>query len=318
MISLEDLQLASALAQYPSLSAAARMLNVTPPALSMRLKKLEAKLGMSLAVRNSRALALTPEGEALAARARELLDRLEHLPEDLRSGSGELQGRLRIAAPFGFGRAHLADRISEFMHQHPTLEVSLDLLETPWPDGRNADVVIHIGAIKDSSWVCYPIAANERWVCASPGYLETHEAIAHPGDLLKHRCIALRENSEDVTLWHYSRVSPRQGARSPAPKALRVRSALTTNDGEVARRWAQAGLGVILRSEWDVSASVASGALVRLLPDWDFGRPAVVALVAGRTGTSFRVQAFVRFVQQAFRNHTPWRTRQGAEPRKQL
>jgi DNA-binding transcriptional LysR family regulator len=307
MISVEDLQLLDTLARCPTLTAAARMLNVTPPALSMRLKKLETAVGVALAVRSARRLSFTAEGEALATRARDLLEQIEQLPAGLRGGTGALSGRLRISASFGFGRQHLAPLVARFAAAHPGVDISLDMLETPWPDRREVDVVVHIGSVKDSSWVAHPLAPNERWVCASPDYLQACAPPAHPRDLVDHPCICIRENNEDVTLWHYARRVGAASDRTVPASALRVTSSLTTNDGETARRWAEAGLGVVLRSEWDVAESLAHGRLVRLLQEWDFGRPGVLALVPGRKGMSPRVQAFIAFLQDAFRPRPPWR-----------
>lgn len=308
MISVEDLQLLDTLARCPTLTAAARALNVTPPALSMRLKKLETTLGVSLAVRSARRLSFTAEGETLAGRARELLEQLEHLPEGLRGGTGALSGRLRVSASFGFGRQHLAPLAARFAMAHPEVDISLDMLETPWPDRRDVDVVVHIGSVKDSSWVAHPLAPNERWVCASPEYLQACVPPAHPKDLVDHPCICIRENNEDVTLWHYARRTGATRDRAAPSNALRVMSSLTTNDGETARRWAEAGLGIVLRSEWDVAECLLTGRLVRLLPQWDFGRPGVVALVPGRKGMSPRVLAFIAFLQDSFKPRPPWRT----------
>ena len=149
MIQIEDLRLVEALAQAPSLSAAARALNVTPPALSMRLRKLEATLGLALATRTARRLSLTPEGERFAQEGAALLAQLEALPESFRREDSRLTGTLRIAAPFGYGRHHVAPLLARFAQRHPGLRLQLDLRETPWPDRHDSDVVIHIGAVRD-------------------------------------------------------------------------------------------------------------------------------------------------------------------------
>jgi DNA-binding transcriptional LysR family regulator len=78
---------------------------------------------------------------------------------------------LRIAAPFGYGRQYVAPMLVRFARLHPGLRIQLDLRETPWPDRHDADAVIHIGAVRDSSWVARTLSANERWLCASPEYL---------------------------------------------------------------------------------------------------------------------------------------------------
>ena len=275
MINIDDLQLAVALGKAPSLSAAARDLNVTPSALSMRLRKLEAKLGIALATRTARQLSLTPEGERFARDAAELLAQLEALPESFQSDDGRLAGTLRVAAPFGYGRRRIAPALARFAQRHPELRVQLDLRESPWANRHDADVVIHIGMVRDSSWVARTLAQNERWLCASPAYLARHGTPRIPKDLLDHSCICIRENEEDMTLWSFRRLVAPDGERTPR-ESLRVRPRLLTNDGSVAREWAQQGLGIVLRSEWDLIDAVAQGSLRRLLTGWHFDNAPII------------------------------------------
>ncbi|MGO4606105.1 LysR family transcriptional regulator [Variovorax sp. 2RAF20] len=303
MIQIEDMQLAAALLREPSLSAAARALDVTPPALSMRLRKLEAALGLSLATRTARRLGLTPEGERFAREAAALLGQIEGLRESMQRDDRRLTGALRIAAPFGYGRQYIAPMLARFARLHPGLRVQLDLRETPWPDRHDADAVIHIGTVRDSSWVARTLSANERWLCASPDYLRLHGVPRAPRDVLAHGCICIRENDEDVTLWH---VRPAKGAagssgkRSAARETLRISPAYVTNDGGVARQWAEQGMGLVLRSEWDAADAVARGTLVRVLADWQFDSAPVTLLVPSRKGRTARVQAVVGFLVESF------------------
>jgi DNA-binding transcriptional LysR family regulator len=303
MITLDDLRFVDALSRSGSLSAAARSLNVTPPAVSMRLKKLERSLGINLVVRSSRRVRFTGEGEHLVAEAQSLLGQINALPEAL-SGEGQtLAGRLRVVAPFGFGRIHVAPLIAQFANIHPSVHVTLDLSEKPWTDSEDADVVIHIGAVRDSSWVAHLLARNARWVCASPAYLRRHGVPAQPRELLQHTCLCVRENDEDVTLWRYRKSGKPRGRAD----AVRVTPTLTSNDGEVARNWALAGLGIVLRSQWDVAPFVKRGELQRIVMGWDFDGADVLALVPARRGISARVTRFVDFLKGAFHPKPPWR-----------
>ncbi|MFL9676821.1 LysR family transcriptional regulator [Pseudomonas marginalis] len=293
MISIEDLRLAVTLARSESLSAAARTLNVSPPALSMRLRKLETLLGLSLANRDARRLSLTADGERFSRESALLLEQLEALPESFRHQDETLVGTLRVAAPFGYGRQRIAPLLARFAKLHPQLCLHLDLRETPWPDRHDSDAVIHIGHLNDSLWTARPLTPNERWLCASPAYLHAHGVPSSPDELASHRCICIRENDEDVTLWHLRKGQGR--------KTLRVEPALLSNDGSVARRWAEQGLGLVLRSQWDVSDAVASGSLVRVLADWSFDSAPVLLLVPSRKLRSPRVQTLVTFLEEALK-----------------
>lgn len=298
MITLADLRFIEALARAGSLSGAARSLNVTPPALSMRLKKLEQLLGVSLVVRSSRRMRFTGEGEHLVHEAQALLGRIETLPEALGGEGRGLAGPLRVVAPFGFGRLHVAPTIARFAARHPAVRLTLDLSERPWTDSGDADVVIHIGAVRDSTWVAHLLARNARWVCASPAYLRRRGMPTDPRDLLQHDCLCVRENNEDVTLWHHR--------RNGKAGAVRVTPTLTSNDGEVVRNWAVAGLGVVLRSQWDATPFVKRGELKRILTPWDFDGADVLALVPARRGISARVSQFVDFLKGDFKRKAPW------------
>jgi DNA-binding transcriptional LysR family regulator len=306
MITLDDLRFMDALDRAGSLSAAARSLNVTPPALSMRLKKLERLLSVNLVVRSSRHVRFTSEGERLVAEAQRLLEQINALPDALAGEGRSLAGRLHVVSSFGFGRIHVAPLIARFAEAYPSVRVTLDLSEKPWMESKTADVVIHIGEVRDSSWVAHLLARNARWLCASPAYLRRRGVPTHPRDLLEHVCLCVRENDEDVTLWRYRNARGTQTARARAD-AIRVTPAFTSNDGEVVRNWALAGLGVALRSEWDVAPFVRNGELRRILTHWDFEGADVVALVPTRQGISARVARFVEFLKEYFHTKPPWR-----------
>ncbi|ROM33830.1 LysR family transcriptional regulator [Pseudomonas poae] len=293
MISVEDLRLAATLARSESLSAAARVLNVSPPALSMRLRKLEMLMGLTLANRDARRLSLTADGERFSRECALLLEQLEALPESFKRQDERLTGTLRLAAPFGYGRQRIAPLLARFARLHPQLCLHLDLRETPWPDRHDSDAVIHIGHLNDSLWVARPLTQNHRWLCASPAYLEQYGVPSSPEQLAEHRCICIRENDEDVTLWHMRKEQKR--------KTLRIDPALLSNDGSVARRWAEHGLGLVLRSQWDVSDAIANGSLVRVLADWQFDSAPINLLVPSRKLRSPRVEALVAFLEDALK-----------------
>ena len=133
----------------------------------MRLKKLERSLSVNLVVRSSRHIRFTSEGERLVAEAQGLLEHINALPGALAGAGRSLAGRLHVMSSFGFGRLHIAPLIAQFVAAHPSVHVTLDLSEKPWAQSNAADIVIHIGAVRDSSWVAHLRARNARWVCAS-------------------------------------------------------------------------------------------------------------------------------------------------------
>lgn len=283
-----------------SLAEAARRMDVTASAVSQRLRQLETRLGLQLVHRSTRRFSLTDEGALFYAGAVGLLAELDALIDTVRARSGEVAGTLRVCAPLGFGRHHLAAAIADFHTLHPRLMVSLTLSDVvSVADANRFDMIVHIGSLTDSSMVAYPIAPNARFVCAAPAYLARHPAPHKPQELVTHDCIVLRENDEDVTLWRF-----RKGRNEAS---VRVPAILSSNDGDVVRQWALGSKGLIMRSEWDVAESLAAGRLVRVLEDWHLPDADIVALVDRRHGMSARVKLFLAFLQARFKPVPPWR-----------
>lgn len=300
MITTEDLTFFRVLARSPSLAEAARSLNVTAPAVTQRLRALEARVGVRLVDRNSRGLSLTDEGELIASEGLAIIGAIEDLAERLASRTSQIRGHLRVAAPYGFGRRYVSPVVERFARAHPATTVTLELSDSPIRQvSESWDIVVHIGALPESDRLVTTLAPNRRILCAAPAYLESSPPLAMPNDLIDHRCLALRENNEDVTLWRF-----RHAEKEPA--TVRVKPAMSSNDGEIVRDWALAGLGVMVRSEWDVAGDLAAGRLVEIFPEWALPSADVVALVHARNGRSGRASAFLDYLREAL-TKVPWR-----------
>lgn len=305
MLDLDDLRLVRAIGASHSLASAARLLDLTPPAVTIRLQRMEARLNVRLAVRRPKGIALTDEGQRLYQEAVGILERVEALPANISGDHGDVQGTLRVVASFGFGRKYVARIVRDVQRAHPKLEISLHLSESPLTSASGADVVVHVGSLKSSSWIGYPLAPNERFLCASPGYARRINELEHPSDLARYDCLCLRENDEDVPRWRFSQAGDGKG-ESRRSAVIRVTGALSSNDGTVITDWALAGLGIVERSEWDVAPLLASGKLVRLLPDWHLPPAPVTALLPSRTGRSARQRVFLEAATRFF-DPPPWR-----------
>jgi DNA-binding transcriptional LysR family regulator len=301
-LTTQDLHFFAAIARAGSLAATARTLDVTLSAVSQRLQTLERRLGVRLVVRSARRLTLTDEGQLLATRGQALVDELTALAETVTHRRDVVAGHLRVLAPFGFGRAHVAPAVATFGARYPDVTIELHLTDRLGrvPDS-SWDVAVHIGVLHDSTLVAHPLAPNSRVACAAPALLARHGAPASPDDLRRLPCIALRENDEDVTLWRFT-------APDGTAASVRVEPRLASNDGEIVREWALQGLGVIVRSEWSVASELRDGRLVRVLEAYTQPPADVVALVAPRHGRAARTQAFLKHLRAAL-TPAPWRTR---------
>jgi DNA-binding transcriptional LysR family regulator len=292
MIDLADLRFIEAISVAPSLAAAARALDVTPPAVSQRLAQLEARLKLKLVERGAGVLRLTAEGEMMAARAQRILADMVDLASDLAERRGAISGPLRVIAPFGFGRLHVAPLIASFSMRHPEVSPMLTVTDNPLGALRMEawDVLVHIGHLPDLDLIQRKLAANRRLLCASPAYLERYDIPEEPKDLARHRCGVIRQNQADVTLWSFADGSP---ASFQKRRTVRIEPAFASNDGEVVRQWALAGMGIVERSEWSVLDDLRSGRLVQVLPQWSLPDADIVALSNPRSVRASRVEAFL-------------------------
>jgi DNA-binding transcriptional LysR family regulator len=282
-----DLGFFSVLASAGSLSAAARELGITTPAVSKRLSLMESRIGLSLVNRTTRRMSLTPEGELYLEHARRILGEIEDMEQLLGVSKATPKGLLRVNATLGFGRSHVAPLISRFVRKHPQVEVQLQLsVNPPALTDDSFDVCIRFGAPPDARVIARYIAPNRRLLCAAPAYLARHGTPRVPNDLTRHHCI------EAYGVW---RLSSGRG-KSASTEAVKTRGKLTTNDGEIAVNWALDGHGIVMRAEWDVERYLKNGRLVQVLPQFHTPDADIHAVYPQRHQRAARVRAFVDFV----------------------
>jgi LysR family transcriptional regulator, transcriptional activator for dmlA len=288
-----DLGFFSALASAGSLSAAARELGITTPAVSKHLALMESRLGVALVIRTTRRMSLTPEGELYLEHARCILGEIDGMEELLGVAKATPKGLLRVNATLGFGRSHVAPLISRFVRKHPQVEVQLQLSVNPPPLTEDSfDVCIRFGAPPDARVIARYIAPNRRLLCASAAYLSKHGVPKVPNDLTKHNCIGIRQGEEAYGVW---RLASGRG-KGATTEAVKIRGNLTTNDGEIAVNWALEGHGILMRAEWDIERYLRSGRLVHVLPQYHTPDADIHAVYPQRHQLAARVRAFVDFV----------------------
>jgi LysR family transcriptional regulator, transcriptional activator for dmlA len=292
-----DLGFISALASAGSLSAAARELGITTPAVSKHLALMESRVGLSLVNRTTRRMSLTPEGELILEHARRILVEIDDMQQLLGVSKATPQGLLRVNATLGFGRSHVAPLISRFVRKHPQVQVQLQLSVNPPPlTDDSFDVCIRFGAPPDARVIARHIAPNRRLLCAAPAYLAKHGMPKVPNDLTRHNCIGIRQGEEAYGVW---RLSSGRG-KSAHTEAVKTRGNLTTNDGEIAVNWALDGHGILMRAEWDIDRYLKNGRLVQLMPQYHTPDADIHAVYPQRHQLAARVRAFVDFVALSF------------------
>ena len=253
-----DYRLFARIVELGSLSAAGRELGLSPAASSKRLAALEDRLGARLIHRSTRRLAPTEVGRTFHDDVRAILAATDAAEARVAGRAENPSGPLRISAPTSFGRLHVAPHLSAFLERHPAVQVEI-LLDDGFIDllADRIDVAIRIAPEpKSASLAAQLLASNRRVLCAAPAYLDRHGAPASLRDLADHRLLA----ASNQTPWRLESAKTR--------RVLEVDSHVRTNSSEVVRELALAGAGIALRSTWDVGGELASGALRRILPDW--------------------------------------------------
>lgn len=290
MNTLRDFELFLLVADYGSLSAAARRLDITPAAASVALKRLEAEVGVQLFRRSTRSLRLTDEGQVFLEHCRQAMQLLADGRAAALTGSAALRGVLQLSIPSDFGRNVMLGWLDDFQALHPELTLRLLLSDRKADIFRQpVDLAFRYGKLPDSSLVALPVAPdNRRVLVASPAYLERHGAPMHPDELVGHNCLCFLLGEQVHDRWRFF--------RDGQELSVQVRGNRISDDGDVARRWALAGQGIAYKSGLDVAADLQAGRLLRLCPEFT-GEPAPLHLLcADRRQISPVVRALREFV----------------------
>ncbi|MFZ6679480.1 LysR family transcriptional regulator [Undibacterium sp. Tian12W] len=281
------------LAKLGSLSATARELGITPPAVTKRLMLMEQRLGVRLVNRTTRRLSLTSEGESYLAQATQILGSIRDMEESVSSSRGIPKGLLRVNATPGFGRTHIAPLVSRFAHLHAEVEVQLQLTDRPIGLVEEAyDLAIRFGELPDSRLGARKLMSNRRFLCASPAYLKQAGQPQTPAELHHHRCILHRQNDDVYGTWRLE--------KGRKVELVKVRGAVSSNDGDVVLNWALDGHGILVRSEWDLNKYLESGRLQIVLPAYTLPAADLYVYYLSRRQQPAKVRAFIDFLVEEF------------------
>jgi DNA-binding transcriptional LysR family regulator len=281
-----------------SLSAAARELGLSTAVVSRRLAALESRLGVRLINRTTRSLHLTDEGARYHDACARLLAEIEEADAQVSAGRAEPRGPLRVALPAAFGHLHVAPLIPRFAARYPNVQVGLSLSD------RNVNVIeegfdlaVRIADLADSSLAARKLAPNRRVVCASPEYLRRNGTPPTPQDLVGHNCLT----TNDFTMtWDYKDPEGEAGT-------VRVAGRYACDNWEVLREWALAGLGIALKSTWDVRQQLEDGSLVALFPGYTFASDvAIYAVYPHPRFLPAKTRAFIEFLADSFGPEPYW------------
>ncbi|MBU5379885.1 MAG: LysR family transcriptional regulator [Pantoea sp.] len=252
----EDLRIYVAVIHAGNFTAAAEQLMLSKQYVSRRMAALEASLGSQLLIRNTRKLSVTEAGMLFLSHAQRILDDIHEAEQAMSTRRQALHGTFRISMPMSFGMSHLSPLIAQFLAQHPALQFHIELADR-YVDmiGEGFDMAIRIGALADSTLIARRLGEQRRLICASPAYLARAGTPATPDDLAQHAC--LRYGREALSGWELQ-----QAGKS---KSVMVKGPMLSNNGEVLRDAAIAGLGLVLLPGFIVEPALKRGELVSVL-----------------------------------------------------
>ena len=284
--SASELEFFVLVARHGSLAAAARALDLTPPAATKRLAQMEARLGVRLVNRTTRRLSLTSEGETYLAHATRILAAIREMEDAVASNRAAPRGLLRVNASLGFGRTTIAPIVSAFCKRHPQVEVQLDVTDRPVDLVENGyDLAIRFGALPDKRLAARRVLSDRRLLCASPRYLQQHGEPQTLADLADHRCILHRQGDDVHDVWQFD-----------DGKAINVHGALSSNDGDIVLGWALDGHGILICSEREIARYVKSGRLRIVLPQTTLPAADLFVYYLDRKNQAARTRAFIDFL----------------------
>lgn len=286
-----------------SLTAAAQAEGVAPAIMGRRLDALEERLGVKLLVRTTRRLTLTHEGSAFLEDCQRLLADLANAEASVSAGGVKASGYLRITAPAGFGRRHVAPLVPLFRAQHADVTISLNLSDRVVDlAGEGFDCAVRVGDMPDSSLVSVRMADNRRLCVATPRYLEQHGTPQHPRELARFACLGLSSEASQVRGWAFQIEGELVHLKPGGP--------LDCSDGQVLHDWCLAGYGITWRSTWEVASDIAAGRLQPLLENFAAPPNGIYAVFPQRKHLPLRVRLWIDFLKHHYSQPAFW----GAAP----
>ena len=284
-----------------SLTAAAQAEGVAPAVMGRRIDALEERLGVKLFMRTTRRISLTHEGSAFLESCQRLLSDLANAESGVSVGGVRASGHLRVTAPAGFGRRHVAPLVPGYLSAHPEVKVSLNLSD------RLVDIVhegvdcaVRVGDLPDSSLVSVRLADNRRLCVAAPAYLERAGVPRRPDDLLRHECLTLSSDASQTRGWAF--------LTDGAVSHLRLSGRLDCSDGQVLHDWCLAGLGLAWRSTWEVHDDIRAGRLVSVLDAFAAPPNGIYAVFPHAKHMPLRVRLWIDFLKQTYSDEAYWRS----------
>ena len=288
-----EMALFAMVAQQGSFSSAGRSLDLSPSAVARAMDRIEARLGVRLLLRSTRALTLTAEGQSYLLAARRILADLDDAEQQI-ADQGVPRGRLRVSAALSHGRLCVVPLLGRFIALYPQIMVDMALTDSLVDIAAGqADVAVRFGPLADSMLTARKLGETRRIIVASPAYLSEHGTPQVPEDLHSHNCLNFNFRRAEP-IWPFR--------RDGHDFTLAVRGSIEANNGETLGQLAAIGIGIARVGAFSVVEDIAEGRLVPILEHYNPGDVEQIhAVFVGGSSIPARTRAFVDFLADNLR-----------------
>lgn len=306
MPDLEAWAIFAKVAETGSFARTAAEFSLAQATVSKAITRLEARMKVMLFHRTSRSISLTESGSAALERASRILEEGKAVEAEVTEQSINLRGLIRVSAPMSFGVTRLAPILPDFMKAHPEVELNVQF------DDKQVDLIterfdlaLRIATLKDSSLLARRLCRVRILLVGSPAYFKQYGKPHHPSELTRHRAFHYTCSSDGVN-WRFRHEHHGEFSQT-------MRMPLHGNNAEALIPPLLAGLGLALQPEFLVWQHLQSGALERVMDDWEVDSIALHIVTPPGRSRPARVQAFIEHLIERI-SREPWVDITGTQP----
>ncbi len=295
MLLANELSLFALVVEAQSFSKAAVVADMSTPALSKRITKLETDLGVQLLYRTTRRLSLTEAGQSLYLRAKDINKQVNEAVGEVSGYSNKLSGHIRITVPTISGELFLAENIADFCQRHP--EISVDVrLENEFVDlvKEGVDLAIRTGVLEDSSLIAKSLITSYWVVCCAPKYIEQYDKPTKIEQLSQHNCLAYTYQRQGGYEWRFSQENQQYN--------VKISGSFATNNAQALRKAALGGYGIAYVPRCSVYEDIQKGDLIVLLPDYQPRSLGVYAVYPYTRHLPNKIKLLIEHIKQGYKN----------------
>jgi DNA-binding transcriptional LysR family regulator len=293
MLLANELSLFAMVVEANSFNKAATLADMSTSALSKRITKLEADIGVQLLYRTTRRITLTEAGGKLYLHAKDINKQVSEALGEVSDYSINLSGHIRMTIPTISGELFLADCIAEFGQRYP--EISIEVrLENAFVDlvKEGVDLAIRTGVLDDSTLIAKPLITSHWVVCCSPKYIKNHGSPLEPSELIQHNCLAYTYQNQGGYEWRFNQGKSQQ--------QVKISVSFATNNAQALRKAALGGYGIVYIPRCSVYEDLQKGDLIELLPNFQARTLGVYAVYPFTKHLPNKVKLLIEHIKQGY------------------